>query len=371
MANTTFIDKVTVIATEWLNDTNAITYGISDTTNVVKGDALVGFKQSGTGAVGRTVHAKLGEIFSVTDFSGVDATGASDSAAGLTSALTAASGKTLRFPYELNGIYRINSNLTMPSPAVNFIMDAGVTFTGTGKLPPAVTNTAQLNTAGYTVNFPSGGALNVGNSALQVESLPVANYIGNAVPLYTGCESPQGNPNFTGFIWGGNSLISLNPSTGVYNGIGWEFDLNNYYANGVGQGVLITGVGNFNPQAGVVVERADTSDWQFGGLLKDFQTGLRILGTGSVAAQTGLDIRGLQNGADHVLLNRGTDTSPTGQFIRCVNTANTLNLFQVAVTATGSNTPLSLSVGGSAALTVSVGAADSAGAGFRTLRVPN
>lgn len=77
------------------------------------------------------------------------------------------------------------------------------------------------------------------------------------------------------------------------------------------------------------------------------------------------------NGEDVILLFRNTDTTPTGQFLRCVNAANNVNLFQVNVDASGSDTVLNLSVAGAAAVTVSVGSNDSGGAGYRVLRVPN
>lgn len=79
----------------------------------------------------------------------------------------------------------------------------------------------------------------------------------------------------------------------------------------------------------------------------------------------------IANGEDTIFLQRNTDTTPTGQFIRCVNNANTATLFRVDTDSAGSDTVLQLSVGGAAAARVSVGANDSGGAGFRYLRVPN
>lgn len=68
----------------------------------------------GTGAASRTVTGKLQETVSLTDFSGVDVTGATDSAAGVQAAITfvAASGDA----YELfvpEGVYRCDSKITI------------------------------------------------------------------------------------------------------------------------------------------------------------------------------------------------------------------------------------------------------------------
>lgn len=67
---------------------------LANTTDVTKGDALVGFKQSSsggalTGAIARTVHQKLQETVSVLDF-GAPPDGAADNTATFNSAITAA-----------------------------------------------------------------------------------------------------------------------------------------------------------------------------------------------------------------------------------------------------------------------------------------
>ena len=79
MADTNFVPG-TVVTSEWLNDTNAITYGLSSTASG-KGAEMVAFKQSGTGAVDRTVKAKLGERISAKDYGAVGGGTNDDSAA--------------------------------------------------------------------------------------------------------------------------------------------------------------------------------------------------------------------------------------------------------------------------------------------------
>lgn len=92
---------------------------------------------------------------------------------------------------------------------------------------------------------------------------------------------------------------------------------------------------------------------------------------GPVSLESVFSAKQIADGEDTIFLQRNTDTTPTGQFIRCVNNANTATLFRVDVTAAAGDTVLQLSVAGAAAVRVSIGAVDSGGAGFRLLRVPN
>jgi hypothetical protein len=67
---------------------------LANTSDVTKGDALVGFRQSNTGgnltgSVGRTVHQKLQELVSVLDF-GADPTGVADSTTAFNNACSSA-----------------------------------------------------------------------------------------------------------------------------------------------------------------------------------------------------------------------------------------------------------------------------------------
>jgi hypothetical protein len=70
------------------------------------GSALVGFLQAGTGAVTRTVQAKLRDVVYVTDF-GADPSGVADSSTAFQNAIN--TGKTVVIP---DGTYKVN-NLTM------------------------------------------------------------------------------------------------------------------------------------------------------------------------------------------------------------------------------------------------------------------
>lgn len=95
------------------------------------------------------------------------------------------------------------------------------------------------------------------------------------------------------------------------------------------------------------------------------------IGAVAAAGSTGIGIRQIQNTDIMLFLQRLTDTSPSGSFLRAVNSTNTSILFDIDQNITANETNFLVSVSGNAASRVSVGAADSGGVGYRVLRVPN
>ena len=65
MATTNFTSG-TVIASDWLNDVDAVVYGTGSSTGSLEA-SQVSYTPSGTGAVATTVQTKLREIVSVKD----------------------------------------------------------------------------------------------------------------------------------------------------------------------------------------------------------------------------------------------------------------------------------------------------------------
>jgi hypothetical protein len=107
----------------------ALATDLANTSDTSKGDALIGFKQSGTGATARTVHAKLGEVVSVKDFGAVG-DGVADDTAAIQAAITACSGKVLVFPS--GHTFSITGNITVPGATYLWI-ETGCVVSSSGR----------------------------------------------------------------------------------------------------------------------------------------------------------------------------------------------------------------------------------------------
>ena len=106
------------------------------------------FTQTGTGAIARTVNAKLNESISVLDF-GADPTGATDSTAAIQTAINSAIG-LLFFP---KGTYKVSSPLTIPPTSGN---NSNLTLLGTGtqsQIVPAASMSSIFSVTGKNVRF--------------------------------------------------------------------------------------------------------------------------------------------------------------------------------------------------------------------------
>lgn len=115
--------------------------------SVSSGSSLVGFLQSGAGAVSRTVQSKLRDVVSIKDF-GAIGNGAADDKAAIDAA--AATGRAVFYP---SGAYAFSDNITLPANSA-MSLDDGQTW------QPAATKNIVSN--GFNVNSfsrPSGPLL--------------------------------------------------------------------------------------------------------------------------------------------------------------------------------------------------------------------
>lgn len=118
------------------------------------------FKLSATGAASRSIASKLSDFLCVQDFTGVDATGATDSYAGVTAAITAAAltGRAVYFPA---GTYKIATTLAIP---------AGVRLFGEGHGATALT----APTTGAILSYTgTSDAVRINGSVAGMEHIAV------------------------------------------------------------------------------------------------------------------------------------------------------------------------------------------------------
>ena len=94
---------------------------LSDASDSILGDAMVAVKQPVTGALARTVHSKLSETIVVSDFYGVDISGATSSVTAITAAQDYAVSSNTGIHFTA-GVYLVDSDITFTVP-VSF--DAG------------------------------------------------------------------------------------------------------------------------------------------------------------------------------------------------------------------------------------------------------
>ena len=410
-----------------LDDTTAVaaatTLKLSDTSDVTLGDTLIGYKNTGTGAVARTVHAKLEELPSISDWTN--------------QAGVEASGKDWIFLPSAQ-------SLTVAGALAKNYWGPGSLALASGDMPGTQGDAAygfvvlETAAAGSGQHFTFGAKVFTGTRT-DTSSAPGQNHcVAGYFEAQRGAGSSDG-------IWAVNSVTEVYNLSGAT--IGYEIDVNN--SSGSDPGVspanpyiglsIVSGAAGRGGTAIIVDRNGDfaSNHWHRGLWIKEVlsrafeltncgsaATGLwtdntfKMRGTaagvesvlalipfddteatsflfyltnaadnavkggwlkrGEIAINesagkgtAGLSIKGIANGDNIIFLQRNTDTTPTGTFMRFVNAANSAVLFDVDHASAAGDTNVMLSVAGAAAVRVTVGANDSGGAGFKLLRVPN
>jgi hypothetical protein len=305
----------------------------------------IDFTQLGS-TTSRTVQDKLYDAVSVKDFGALGNGVANDYAAFLAAvAALSSTGGTIIVP---PGVYKLNTTLTWGTKSIYWDISPSATFTGTGtgagKFPAMVTNTSQLAVGPFiqstsAVTSPSGGGI----AAFNVEMLQPASYVGQSVGIYAGSQGSGTSSSSN--VWSINALITANTGAGgTYQAM--EVDVNNFSTSALVKGISINGVGTTNPAVGLEVMRTGTgagASWVMGINVRNSLTAIKIessgLSKGIVIGETsGFDnclFQGKQlvNGStnDMIALQRLTDTSSAGFFIRGINAANSSTMFSINV----------------------------------------
>lgn len=316
--------------------------GLSASFAAGDGGNLVGFSQSSAYASG-TVGARLKEQLSVTDapfnakVSPVDASSAFQAAV---DALPA-SGGTINVPA---GTWQLNTAPNVGTKSIFWNISPAATFTGTGtgqnKFPSMRTNGGQIavgpyyfsqSRIPYTYSTPYAG----GVAALQAEMIQPADVNGQSVAIYGGAQGS--NPASTANVWAGNFLVkAASGAGGTYQGI--EVDIDCFSAGALMKGVSINGIGTADVDVGLEIIRSDATKYTVGIDVMNAVTGVKVRNTTGLT--TGIEVGGpnpalstaainvkqLVNNGDGLILQRFTDTSPSGYAFRYVNAANDANL---------------------------------------------
>lgn len=216
-------------------------------------------------------------------------------------------GGTMYFP---DGTYNLSADITFGSKTINLIMNPNVKFTGYGKMPTTLTNPYHQLIQNYQVLKPDTVDQNrgYGYSTISAEIAPTSTFFPGAAAVagYFGAISPTSGSSF---IWALNPIVHL--SSGFSgNGIGIEVDIDNYQSDFSGQGILITGLGNYRPQVALKIERAGGGTvpaWSTGISINNFEHGILMNGVYTNAVM-GLEIVGMDN--QHIHLQSSNDLNP-------------------------------------------------------------
>ena len=285
---------------------------------------------------------KLNDSVSVKDFGAVGNGVTNDYAAFLAAVNSLpATGGTIIIP---QGTYSLGTNLTWGTKSIYWEIDPSTTFVGAGvgegKFPYMNTNIAQLavgpwiqsQSTQYSTN-PLGGI-----AAFNVEMLQPSTYTGQSVAGYFGARGS----NASGNVWAINALISADAGAGgVYQCM--EIDVNCFSTAANVKGISVSGVGTESPDVGIQVTRTG-QPWGYAYQAQSCLAGLVIQDGPTGKLQAGVVINApadttsvlfsgkqLDNFGDGILIQRNTDTGPTGNGLRIVNAANTVSVFVVDV----------------------------------------
>ena len=287
----------------------------------------------------------------VIDF-GADKTGTSDSATAFQNTVNAlpATGGRIVIP---DGTYSLSADPNIGTKSIYWDIGVGSVFTGSGVGPgkfPYVSSVAAQMSVGPLIRSQStvhavdpGGGYNAGVAALQIEMLQPDSYgPGNSLGAYIGAKSNNANAN--GNSWALNTLINVGPSAqGTHQCI--EVDVDVQSASALTKGISISGIGTVNPDVGIELIRGPAipatpyiqTYWERGIDVMTSVIGIQIRDTCSSGiainnpaqtANTPISAKQRITNGDTVVLQRTNDGS-TGNFIRGVNSANTVNMFTI------------------------------------------
>jgi hypothetical protein len=156
------------------------------------------------------------------------------------------------------------------------------------------------------------------------------------VALYCAARRNADRPDH---IWALNPLIDVHTGSNVHTALCAEFDINNHETDmpllntSLLDGVHINSGASKQPHTGLVIAKISTAaSWRRGAWLSKngiSDVGLQVGDFLNTTRAAAIMVEQWGNGTDGFLIRRTTDSSPTGDLIRAVNTANDFTVFRV------------------------------------------
>jgi hypothetical protein len=274
-----------------------------------------------------------------------------------------------------SGAYTITTAPSLGTRSIFWNINPGATFSGAAiaTWPRTQTNAGNVPVGPYTLcqsgyQSPVNGGLTCNTS----EFIQPSGYADYSAAYYGGADSAS-TSSLAG-IEGANFLVNVRSRyTGGANAL--ELDVNHFGNNpGTGIGLLLQGVGTFDPFAAIDVNRV-ANEWGIGLLLNHVVTGIDMdtpddLKTGIQMGNPTSGLTGdmvakqLVNGGYGIFLQRKTDTAATGYFIYTGNAAASAGLFSVDVTGNIVTQSTTAAVNDSTGAIVDFGGLAAAGSGY-------
>ena len=333
---------VTLTAPAALGDQFLFQGGTVVTGNQVPG-SQVSFLQAGTGAVTRNMQDKVRESVSVLDF-GADNSGVTDCIAAFQATVDSlpATGGNATVP---NGTYRLNSAPSIGTKSINWLISPGAVFNGTSPWPNFFANTTCRTNGIWEVQKKAHNVIDgAATFAHAIESIQPATDSRGYGALFLGAALNA--PGTYSINTGLNSAVVANAgSSGNIWGI--EINVENYTSPSAGTqlGLAITSGGGGDITFGIKLDRISTGatsgKFLFGLAIRHSRIGIYVESTpelenaavfGTVPVRySGSTVQALQinNSGSVLLLQRLTNTSPSGYFVNAINADNTAQLFSV------------------------------------------
>lgn len=327
--NTSDANKPISIATASALATKQVTLVSGSNIKTVNGNSLLG---SGNIAVGSP-------WLNVVDF-GADITGVANSATAFQNAVNAlpAGGGRIIVP---DGTFNLGTEPNIGTKSVYWDISVSTVFTGAGTTIgkfPYVSTVGGQKSVGPLIKSQSlqnVGNTNGGIAAFQIDMLQPDTYgAGNSLAMYLGAKS--NNANTLGNSWALNTLINVGSAArGTHQCIEVDVDCDSSLA--LVKGISISGTGTASPDVALEITRVPGTPWDRGIDILEATMGIQIrsscsggisINAPAQTLNTPIGAKQRITGGDTVVLQRTNDTT-TGNFIRGVNSTNTLNKFTI------------------------------------------